>query len=182
MENGTTVSTVVETTKSYLVDIVGAIAILIIGFALGILIKKVLYRILHEIELNNGMAKVGITYNLEKGVSSIISYIIYLVTIVMFLDQLGLRSIVLYIIVGAVLMIIILTILVGVKDIVPNFVAWFLLQRKGRIKEGKRVEIKEISGTVEKVGYLETEIRTERGDTLYVPNNLFIKSKFWIKK
>ena len=182
MENGTTVNTVVETTKSYLTNIVGAVAILIIGFALGILVKKVLYKILHEIELNNVMAKVGIRYDLAKWVSSILSYIIYFLTIVMFLDQLGLRSIVLYIIVGAVLMIIILTVLVGVKDIIPNFVAWFLLQRKGKIKEGKHIEIKEISGMVEKVGYLETEIKTERGDTLYVPNNLFIKSKFWVKK
>jgi len=44
------------------------------------------------------------------------------------------------------------------------------------------VEVREIAGKVEKVGYLETEIRTDSGDILYVPNSLFLKSKFKIKK
>ena len=126
------------------------------------------------------MSTVGIRYNLEEIVSSIISYVIYLFTVVIFLDKLGIRSIVLYLLVGAILMLIILTFLVGLKDIIPNFIAWLILQKKEKIKEGRYVKVKNISGRVEKVGFLETEIKTENGDILYVPNSLFLKSKYWM--
>ena len=174
------VNGVVETAQNYVYTIAIGIVIILIGFGVGILTKKIIYRVLKEIEFNRIMGKVGITYNLEKWISLIASYVIYLVTIVLFLRELGIESIVLYIILGGVLTLIILTFLVGVKDIVPNFIGWLFIQKKGKIKEGKEIEIKEIRGIVEKVGYLETEVKTHHGDILYVPNSLFIRKKLKI--
>lgn len=168
--------------QAYAYNITVTVVILLVGFALGIMVKKVFQRLLKEIELNKIMARVNITYDLEKWVSNIFSYTIYLVTIVVCLDQLGLKSVVLYLLVGAILMLIILTSLVGLKDIIPNFVGWLFIQRRNHIKEGYCIDIKEICGVVERIGFLETEIRTERGDLLYVPNRLFLKAKFRIKK
>src|SRR3989338_2896313 len=176
-----TVTTIVNTTKSYFSLIVEGVIILMVGFALGILVQKLLGKVLKEVELNHIASKLGITYNLEKWISVILSYVIYLVFIVFFLNHLGITSIVLYLILGAVLMLLILTLIVGLKDVIPNFVAWLLLQRKNAIKEGKNIDIREIAGRVERIGYLETEIRTDNGDILYVPNALFMKSKFKVK-
>jgi len=176
------VLSLVGAAQSYIYRIGASIVILLFGFGFGILAKKLVKRILTEIELNRIMAKVGVMYNLEKWLSSLVSYLIYLVTIVLSLNQLGITSVVLYLLVGGVLMLVILTFLVGLKDVIPNFVAWILLQRKERIKEGHAVEVREIAGRVERVGYLETEIRTPSGDILYVPNSLFLKSKFKIKR
>ena len=172
---------VVETAQSYVYTIIVGVVILLVGFALGILVKKIVYKILKEIGLNRIMGKVGVSYDLESTTSTIISFLVYLVTIVFFLNHLGITSIVLYLFVGAVLMLIILTFLVGLKDVIPNFVAWILIQKRGKIKEGHHVNIREIAGRVEKVGYLETEIKTDHDDILYVPNSLFIKSKFKLK-
>jgi len=177
-----TVTGVVATTKSYISLIVEGVIILLVGFVLGMLAQKLLSKILKEIELNHIMSKVGITYNLEKWISAIVSYVIYLVFIVFFLDHLGIGSIVLYLILGAILMLLILTFIVGLKDVIPNLVAWLVLQKDEKITVGRRVEVREIEGRVEKIGYLETEIKTEHGDTLYVPNTLFLKSKLKIKK
>ncbi|MBU0469961.1 MAG: mechanosensitive ion channel family protein [Nanoarchaeota archaeon] len=176
------VNGVVETANTYLQKVAVGIVILLGGFALGILTKKLLHKILKEIELNKIMGKVGVTIDLERWVSSIISYVIYFFTIVWVLDHFLIRSIVLWLVAGAVLMLVILTFLVGLKDVIPNFIAWLILQKSGNIKPGRRVEVKEIYGMVEKVGYLETEIKTENGDVLYVPNALFLKSKFKVKK
>lgn len=171
-----------ELTQTYLQKIIVSVVILLVGLAIGILVKKLLGKILQEIGLNKIMSKVGVTVNLEKGVSTIISYVIYLIVIVLFLNQLGITSIVLYLVVGAILTLVILTCIVGLKDVIPNFVAWILLQKKGKLKVGKKVDVKEIYGQIEKIGYLETEIKTEEGDLLYVPNILFLKSTFKIKK
>lgn len=176
------VNAVIEAAQSYVYQIAVGIIVLLVGFALGVLAKKLLYKLLKEIELNKIMSKVDVRADLEIIISSIVSYAIYLVTIIIFLKQINIIPIYLvYLLVGIILTLILLTFIVGLKDIIPNFVAWLLLQKRGNIKEGRKVEIKEIAGMVEKVGYLETEIRTERGDTLYIPNSLFLKSKFKIK-
>ena len=177
----TTALEIVETARSYFYTVAIGIVILLIGFGIGILVKKLLKKVLKGIELNTIMGKAGITIDVETILGSIVSYLIYLIAIVLFLDQLELTSVVLYIVVGAVLMLLILTCLVGLKDVLPNFVAWIIIQKRGKIKEGYRIEIKEISGRVEHIGYLETEIKTDNDDILYVPNNLFIKSKMTLK-
>ncbi|MEK6900571.1 MAG: mechanosensitive ion channel domain-containing protein, partial [Nanoarchaeota archaeon] len=153
-----------------------------VGFGLGFLAQKIISRILKEIELNNIASNLGVTYNLEKGISLIVSFVIYLVFIIWFLRHLGIDSIVLYLVLGAILMLLVLTLIVGLKDVIPNLVAWLVLHKDEKITVGHWVEVKEISGRVEKIGYLETEIKTDQGDTLYVPNTLFLKSKFRVKK
>src|SRR3989338_597601 len=162
-----TVTGVVATTKSYISLIVEGVIILLVGFGLGILAQKLLAKILKEVELNQIMSKVGVTYNLEKWISAIVSYVIYLVSIVIFLENLNIASVVVYLLLGAVLMLLVLTLIVGLKDVIPNFVAWLVLQKDEKITVGRRVEVKEIEGRGEKIGYLETEIKTEQGDTLY---------------
>ena len=176
-----TVVGVVGTVQSYFSFIAEGVIILLIGFGLGILAQKLLSKILKEIELNHIFTKVGVNHNLEKGVSSVVSYVIYLVFGVIFLRHLGIESIVLYLILGGVLMLLVLTFIVGLKDVIPNFVAWLVLQKDEKITIGRMVEVREIAGRVEKIGYLETEIKTEPGDTLYVPNILFLKSTFKVK-
>ncbi len=177
------VSTVVYTTQYYIYKLAVGIAILLVGFILGLLMQKFLRRILHEIGLNRIMSNVNVTYDLEKLVSLVASYLIYLFTIVIFLDQFNIKyTTVLYLILGAILVLIILSVVVGLRDVFPNFVAWMYLQKKGGFKEGHHIEIREISGIVEKIGYLETEIKTEQGDLLYVPNSLFLKSKHRLRR
>ena len=90
-----TVTDVVETAQSYVYLIVEGVIILLVGFGLGILAQKLLLKILKEVELNQIISKVGVKYNLEKWISAIVSYVIYLVFMVIFLTRLGIRSMVL---------------------------------------------------------------------------------------
>src|SRR3989344_5243210 len=175
------VNEVVQTAQNYFYDITVGVVILFIGFALGIIVKKVVFKVLKGMELNKVMIRVGISHDIERWISSLASFIIYLITFIFFMNYLGITSTVLYLIVGAVLMLLVLTFIVGLKDVIPNLVAWVILHKDERITVGRRVEVKEIAGRVEKIGYLETEITTEYGDTLYVPNTLFLKSKFKVK-
>ena len=163
--------------QEYIITIILGIVILLVGFALGVFAKKFLHRLFEEIELNRVLRKLQIRGDFEKGTSILISYVIYVLTILFFLDYVGISSIVLYIGVASIGILLILTFLVGLKDVIPNFVAWALLQRRRFFRVGRRVEVKEISGVIEKIGLLETEIKTDKGDILYVPNTLFLKSK-----
>jgi len=175
------IGTILGIAESYIYTIILSTIILLAGFILGILAKKFVYRLLKEIELNSILKVIGIRTDLEKWISSIISYLIYFITIIFFLEQLKIASIVLYLVAGGILTLLILTFIVGIKDIIPNFVAWVIIQRKQHLKIGQEIEIREITGEIEKIGCLETEIRTKHDDILYIPNSLFLKSKFKIK-
>ncbi len=155
---------------------------LLIGFGLGVLAKKFSKKGLKELGFNRILRIINLPYNGEEIISSLLSYIIYLITVIFFLQQLGITSIVLYLVLGAVLMIITLSFVVGLKDVVPNFIAGLIIKSKEHMKAGHRVDVKEIHGRIEKIGYLETEIKTVHGDILYVPNTLFIKSKVLLRK
>ncbi len=166
----------------YFYQIIAGFIMLLVGFGLGVLAKRFSRKGLQEIGFNRILRIINVPYNGEEIVSSLLSYIIYLVTIIFFLQQLGITSIVLYLLLGAVLMIIILSFVVGLKDVIPNFIAGLFLRGKNSLHVGMRVQVKEISGKIDKIGHLETEIETEQGDILYVPNNLFLRSKVLVKK
>ncbi len=168
--------------KDYFFQIIIGTLILLIGFIIGTFTKKISKKALEEINFNKILRTINYHNDGEEILSSILSYIIYLISIIFFLTELGITSIVLYLILGAILMVVILTFLVGIKDLIPNFVAWTIIKSKSKLKEGTKVEIKEIKGTIENIGLLETEIRTINDDLLYVPNSLFIKSKFRIRE
>ncbi len=179
---GEMVAEFLTTAESYITRLVIGFVILLVGLCLGILVRKIVYKILQRVELNSVLAKAGIIHDVESAISLVVAFVIYLVTLVIFLNQLGITSVVVYIVLGAILMLIVLTFVVSLKDVSPNAVAWVVLMRLGKIKVGSKVEVCEIKGVVERIGLLETEIKTGQGDVLYVPNSLFVKQKMWVRE
>lgn len=172
---------IINTAQSYLYRISVAIIILLGGLVFGILVKKLGLRLFEEIKLNQLTLKFRKGYNLEVIVANGISYLIYFLAFIFFFDSLGLRSLVIYFLILIILVLFILSSLVGVRDLLPNLMGWFYLKQKGLVKIGKIVEINGISGKVEKIGLIETRIKTEKGDWLYLPNSLFYKKEVLVK-
>lgn len=159
-----------------------AIVILLVGLIIGLVVKKVLAKVLHEIELDKIVNRLGKDYSLEKNLSSLAAYIIYFIALVIFLNQLGITSIVLYLVVGVILLLLGATFLLGVKDFIPNFMAGISIYRKGNLKEGKKIKVNNIEGKIIKFGLVEIEIETKTKDRIYIPNSLLVKSKVLLKQ
>lgn len=169
------VQSTVQTAENYFNLAVAAIVILLVGLALGILVKKLLHRFFNELKINQTGAKAGITVDIESGASTVVSYIIYIITIILFLDQLKIRTMVIYGIVGAVLILFLLSFAIGVRNVFPNFRGWLKIRKGDRIRVGKKISVNGILGMVEKVRMQETIIKTDRGDLLRVPNSVWNK-------
>ena len=100
---------------------------------------------------------------------------------VFFLKQLGVVSITLYLLIGAILLLIGATFLISIKDFIPNFIAGLVLYRKVDWEKGKEIKFNGVKGKIEKLGLLEIEIKSKKGEKIYVPNSLLTKSKVWLK-
>ncbi len=155
-----------------------AVIILLIGFVVGKILGKVVKNLLHSIEFNKIIKRAtGINISLEQGISFFVSYFIYFLFIVMALNQLGLTTVVLHMISGAILIIIIISIFLSIKDFMPNMFSGIFIHKKKFINVGDTINVDNTEGKVVYINLVETKIETKRGDIIYLPNSLLTKNK-----
>ena len=164
------------------VNLIVAIVILLIGFILGRVAGRLAQNFLHEIEINKILKKRGINLSLEQILSHLLTYSIYAVTIIWALYKVGLAKIVLTLIAAAALILLLISVLLAIKDFMPNAVAGFFIYQRGLVKEGDSMRFGKLEGKVKRVGLVETEMKTKRGDSLHIPNSMLVKKALLIRR
>lgn len=162
--------------------VIVAIIILLIGFIIGRIVAKIIQRFLHEIELNKILKKMGISASLEKGISNFAKYFIYFIAVIWALNEIGLTTTILNMISGAALILIIVSVLLAIKDFIPNIISGFLINQKSLIKKGDKISIDKLEGKVVDINLIETKIKTRKGDIIHIPNSTITKKELIVKK
>ena len=165
-----------------LTNIIVSILILLIGFIIGKVIGRLLQRVLKEIKVDKVLKSAGIKFSMEHFISALVTYIIYFIAIIMALNQLGITTAVLNIISGGLIILIIISILMAIKNFVPNMAAGIFIYQKGIIKEGDTIMFDKIHAKVIKTTIVETKLEGKNKDIIYIPNSLLIKKVIKIKK
>mgnify|MGYP003974417895 CR=1 FL=1 len=158
--------------------IIVTLIILVVGIIIGRTMGKILLRILHELGLNRLIKETTkVTISLEKILSSFVAYFIYFITLIMALTHLGISTTVLNILIVAIIIIIIIGLVFVVKDFFPNIVSGIFIQRKNFIKEGDLIKVNDKTGEITKINLIETVIKTDKGDVIYIPNAILSKKE-----
>lgn len=163
-------------------NIVVAIIIVLIGFISGKLLGRLVMKALHEAEIDNVLKKIGLKISLEKKISILTEYFIYVLSIIMALNQLGVTTTVLQIVLGGVILLLVLFVFISLKDFLPNAVAGFFIQRKKLFNKGDEINVHGVSGKVESIGLVETEVVMKNKDKIYIPNSNMVKSELRVKR
>ena len=170
-------NTLLQSVKVLNTTFTAAVVILLFGILLGKLIGKFVLRILHELELNKLVKQVTRTsFPVEQFISSGLTYLIYFSFIILSLETLGLNPLIFNIIAAGIIAMVVISILLAVKDIIPNVIAGMFINLSDHIREGDSITVKDITGRVVQVGVVETKLETKAGDTIYMPNSLLTKS------
>ena len=173
-----TYTAVRESTSGLLYKFIVAIVLLLIGFILGKLLGRLIYKLLHSFEVNEAFhALAGVTLKIEEIAETFTTYFIYFVTVLVVLQQIGLVSTILHLIAAAIMILIILSTFLGIKDFIPNAVAGFFIQHKKELKVGQKIKIKGMQGTITEITLLETKIETKTGDVIFIPNSVLSKTE-----
>lgn len=155
-----------------------ALIILLIGLVLGKLLGKLISKLLKEFETDKIIKDaVRIKIPLTEIISSIVTYFIYFVAVIMALDNLGIATQVLNVVSIGVIIIIVLFIFLGIKDFIPNALAGIFLHKKKFLNEGDTITIDGIEGKIIYLNLVETRIQTPAGDIIYIPNSRLTKEK-----
>jgi small conductance mechanosensitive channel len=97
------------------------------------------------------------------------------------LEQLGIANMILYFISATIILIILISFFIAIRDFIPNVMAGFYLYSKEKLKDGNKIEINDIKGTLEHIDLLQVKIKTKKGDIIYIPNSTVIKSRIKLK-
>jgi len=157
------------------------LVIFLIGITIGKLLEKMTLAILKQIELNKQLRKAGVRLQVEESIAYLLKYAAYIITILVVLNTLHLSALVANIVAAALLIVAFLSILLSIKDFIPNFIAGMAVYRKGIIHHGDKITYRTIEGVVSHAGLLEVKVLTPKGDELYIPTSVLIKSEFLVR-
>ena len=161
-----------------MVNILVALLIFFIGFIFGRLLGRIIKKVLRHMNTDYFMRNtLGIKLSVEDVLSVSTSYFVYMISFVMALNQLGLSTAILQMVIGGVIAIIVISVILSIKDFLPNMVAGLLIREKSFVAEGDVIRIKDIEGKVEELGLVETVIVNRHGDKIFIPNIVFTKNE-----
>jgi small conductance mechanosensitive channel len=159
------------------INLIAAIVIILIGLVIGRFLGNLTRKILHELEIDKLLKeKTKFKFPLEQFLGSLIKYIAYFASIIFALNQLGLKTAVLNIILIIILVLLVGFMLLALKDFIPNLVAGIMLHQKRKIMPGEKIEVNNIEGEIINFSLFETKIRTRNGEIVYIPNSILTKN------
>lgn len=158
-----------------------ALILLVIGLVLGRVSGRLIARILKELNISKFIKKKLVDYPIEQIIGELIKYLIYIISIVTALSQIGLSDIVVKTIITLIIFFILIFILLGIKDFITNLIAGFIIKRKNLANTDDFINLDKIQGKVIASDFHHVKIRTSSNDIIYIPNSLFMR-KILIKK
>ena len=166
-----------------ILNIIIALIMLLIGFILGKLVGTMIKRLLSHLELDKLLVSyLRINFKAETFIAGIISFIIYFFTVIAAINQVGLLSILLQIISYVVVIAILVSIVLGLRNIIPNVYAGFTLKKKLNLKTGQKISVGNVSGKITKINTVYVYVKTQEQDLVLVPFSAMLQENVTFKK
>jgi len=163
-----------ETLQNWISKAAVALITIFIGFIIAKLASRVAKKLMAEAELNRILKAAGLK-PLSDTLGSILEYLIYTVTVLVVLQQFGLTKIVLGTITILAFVVIAFSLLLAVRDFIPNAVVGILMRKKMKKHLGKKVKIGAVEGRLEHFGLLTSIVKDK--DEYHVPHLYSSKQK-----
>ncbi|MCA9478443.1 MAG: mechanosensitive ion channel [Nanoarchaeota archaeon] len=162
--------------------LVVGIIIFLVGLIIARIASKITQKILRDFSLDGTVQKkTGIKTSFEKLISGSVFFLVMMIFLVISLNYIGITNVILNILSIAVIVIVTISLLLAIKDSVPNIIAYRAIRQKGELQEGDLITIENATGTIEEISLFQVRIR-KGTDIIYIPNSLFLKKEFSRKK
>lgn len=179
----------INTTSQSLVivnDIVTTIVVGIIIFLVGLILariaSKLTQKILRDFSLDGTVKKkIGIKTSFERFISSSVFFIVMMIFLIISLNYMGVTSLVINILSIALILVVLISLLLAIKENVPNIIAYRAIRQREMVVEGDTISINGADGVIDEISWFQTKI-LKGDDVLYIPNSLFITKEFTRKK
>lgn len=153
-----------------------ALIILFLGFIIGRLVGKFIKKLLSDFDVDSLMRNaLDVRFPLTDVISAVVTYLVYFVAVVMALDMLGVATQVLTVISLGVIALLVVLIILGIKDFIPNAIAGLSLHSRKFVAVGDVISVDTMRGRVAAITLVETQIKTSSGDLICIPNSYLMR-------
>ncbi len=176
-----TLASVLTITFSYLPKVIGAVAILVLGFIIAGALAEVVGRGIRGAGVDKVAGGVGIKTSMGDTAEAIVRYFLYIIVVLISLRTLEVSADILNWVftigVAAAMFAGAAVIVISAKDISPNVAAGLFLDSNRTLKAGQKIRFRQYVGTIESIGLTHTAIKTKNG-TVHIPNHLLMNEEF----
>jgi hypothetical protein len=155
--------------------LLAAVTILIFLIA-GRFVQMVIARLLQELNLDYLLEKIGVEFSGSKVIGTVAAFVLYLWGILIALKQLGLERIAFFIAAAAGAILILLSLVLGVTDIIKNFTIGLYLRKKYLGK--KELRIGNMKCRIIYAGRTKIKVMTGRKEALVIPYEALKRGRF----
>jgi small conductance mechanosensitive channel len=156
-----------------------SLVIVLIGFILGRFAGKIARRMFSALEIGDSLERAGIHGDPEIILEQIVRYVIYIATIILALNQLGITPVVLNIIFAGIIAVIIIAVFLSMKDFIPNLISGMYILAIKKIAVKDTITVNGVKGTVSEISLVETTLKNN-GHKIIIPNSTITKSQIKI--
>lgn len=172
--------------QGYLSTIVIALVIVLLGFVLGRLADRGLYKLLLRTSFDDKMyALFGRRRRYARATRVGIVRLIYVITALVALDRLNVSGVAITLVLGIFALILLASFILAGIEVVPNLLARGELARRG-IVQGDKVEVTSLSGvikgTIVDITLTDVQVKRAGGEVLFIPNASFLKTTLLKKR
>ena len=158
------------------VTLSSAIIILFIGIVIANLSSKLIKRLIRESKTHKfANKKLGKDLKLDIYLSSLTKYSLYVLTFLLVLKEIGVDASQLRMAVFTVLIVLVVLIVLGFKEVIPSALFGLYLLQSKKIKTGSTININGVKGKVIGVNLVETRVETEQNEEISIPNVLVFR-------
>ena len=144
------------------IDVAAGLVIIGLGIVFANVLGKLSEKILKSFEIEKVIKK----FPIGDLVGSVVKFLVYIISIVWGVFQMGIQWIVLIVICAILVIIMIWKVIMGIKDFFPNYLA------SSKLKKGRATKLLNLRGRIKKVKIICSVVKLEDGEILYVPNKL----------
>ncbi|HYD03791.1 MAG TPA: mechanosensitive ion channel domain-containing protein [Alphaproteobacteria bacterium] len=173
-------NTALSIVNPLVVKIVIALLIFFIGFIIGKIVEKIILRFFKISDLDKLFRQqTGLKMSLSIVISTIISYFIYVVAVVMALNRLEIATTIITTIVILLVVVLLLFVIFGLNDVFANMNAGLIIKFRGNLKVGDyiRIKNKNVEGHIVNMNALNIRLETKKDEIVFIPNMALFKSE-----
>jgi len=146
---------------------------IVVGLAVTYIFSKIASKILEKL-----FEKTPFPEDVEKGLIKASKYVVYVIGFFAIISIIGVDITSILVGLGAFS----IAISFATSNIIQNFVSGIIVMGDRAFKVGDEVKIRTFEGKVLKIGIRTTVIKDKEGNTIFIPNSLFISNPVTRKK
>ena len=172
-----TITTISDAFKVVSNNVVVSFVILFFGLVIGKIIEKSLQFVFNYFEIDKQIFKfLGIKLHVKEIIPTLIAYVVYIITIVMSLTQLGISIKVISIFFLIIIILMIISVIISLFEAIPNIIYGVSMLRNSNFSVGDKITIENYSGIVKEINLTSIALEKKSGELIILPSS-FLRKK-----